>query len=58
MGPLGQMEDQNVEMKEEIPSDPSEAIKNNYLQLENQGHIQDAIKYLGELANQRDFLPA
>ena len=52
------MEDQNVEMKEEIPSDPLEAFKNNYLQLKNQGHIQDAIKYLGELANQGDFLPA
>ena len=58
LGPLGQMEDQDVEMKEEVSSDPLEAFKNNYLQLENQGRIQDVIKYLGELANQGDFSPA
>ena len=58
LGPLGQMEDQDVEMKEEAPNDPLEAFKSNYSQLENQGRTQDAIKYLGELANQGDFLPA
>ena len=56
--PLGQMEDQDVEMKEPVSNDPLEAFKNNYSQLENQGRAQDAIKYLGELANQGDFVPA
>ena len=58
LGPLGLMEDQDVEMKEEVSNDPLEAFKNNYSQLENQGCAQDAIKYLGELANQGDFSPA
>ena len=58
LGPLRQMEDQDIEMKEEPPNDPLEAFKSNYSQLENQGRAQDAIKYLGELANQGDFLPA
>ena len=52
------MEDQDVEMKEVGPSDPLEAFKNNYSQLETQGRAPEAIKYLGELANQGDFLPA
>ena len=52
------MEDQDVKMEEEMPSDPLEVFKNNYSQLENQGRTQDVIKYLGELANQGDFLPA
>ena len=52
------MEDQDVEMKEEALNDLLEEFKNNYLQLENQGRTQDAIKYLGELASQGDFVPA
>ena len=58
LGPLSQMEDQDVEMKEEALNDLLEEFKNNYLQLENQGRAQDAIKYLGELASQGDFVPA
>ena len=57
LGPLGQTEDQDVDMKK-VPNDPLKAFKNNYLQLENQGCAQDAIKYLGKLANQGDFVPA
>ena len=58
LNPLGQMEDQDIKIKEEVLNDPLEAFKNNYSQLENQGHAQDAIKYLEELANQGDFLQA
>ena len=58
LGPLGQVEDQDIKMKEEMLTDPLEAFKTNYLQLENQGCTQDVIKYLGELANQGDFLQA
>ena len=58
LGPLRQMEDQDVEMKEGTPNDPLEAFKSNYSQLETQGRAQDAIQYLGELAKQGDFSPA
>ena len=50
--------DQDVEMKSAAPTDLLEEFKNNYSQLETQGHAQDAIKYLGELASQGDFVPA
>ena len=58
---LGPLEGRDVEMKspmELAPMDPLEEFKNNYLQLETQGCAQDAIKYLGELASQGDFVPA
>ena len=58
LGPLGQLEDQDVKIKEEVLNDPLEAFKSNYSQLENQERAQDVIKYLRELANQGDFLPA
>ena len=55
---LGPLEDQDVEMKSAAPMDLLEEFKNNYSQLETQGRAQDAIKYLGELASQGDFVPA
>ena len=55
---LGPLEDQDVEMKSAAPTDLLEEFKNNYSQLETQGRAQDAIKYLGELASQGDFVPA
>ena len=55
---LGPLEDQDMEMKSIAPMDLLEEFKNNYSQLETQGHAQDAIKYLGELASQGDFVPA
>ena len=55
---LGPLEDQDEEMKSVAPMDLLEEFKNNYSQLETQGRVQDAIKYLGELASQGDFVPA
>ena len=59
---LGPLEDQDVEMRSVAPTDSPmdllEEFKNNYSQLETQGRAQDAIKYLGELASQGDFVPA
>ena len=58
LGPLNPGEDQDIEMKSVASMDLLEEFKNNYSQLETQGRAQDAIKYLGELASQGDFVPA
>ena len=58
LGPLNPGEDQDVEMKSAASMDLLEEFKNNYSQLETQGCAQDTIKYVGELANQGDFVPA
>ena len=58
LGPLSQTEDQDVEMKEEASSDPLEALGKSYLELRNQNRAQEAATYLGDLANQGDFVQA
>ena len=58
LGPLDSAETQDVEMKDEVSNDLLEALGKSYLELRNQNCAEDAVKYLGELANQGDFVPA
>ena len=58
LGPLDSAETQDVEMKDDVSNDPLEALGKSYLELRNQNRTEDTVKYLGELANQGDFVPA